>query len=125
MTKKEEKKHRLTETDFKLFKSECEKYRKKCGLDEWRFYYKFNNIPSGSMAQVRRNIESRSADFELNRFWDKNKYSRDEIIDTACHEVMHILVGELAVIGYNRFITEPQFDMVEERLIEKLVKIIK
>ncbi len=106
---------------FKVFKAEALRCIDKLGLKDWDIGFQ-ESSNTDIKARCNANYYGRVC---LLEFAKKHKY-RDikEAKLTARHEVSHILLSEMRELARNRYVTEEQLDVAEERiatLFEKLL----
>lgn|SRR3990167_2151585 len=109
-----------TKKDFDFFKECCLEYIKKYQLNNWtfRFHFEGDGKREEQAAYVVRNRENLQADIYLD-----SRYSftdREDIRQSAKHEIIHCLIGELYLLGINREMNLDEIDRAEEELVHKL-----
>lgn len=116
---------KTTRKQFELFKSECQKWIKRFELSGWRFDYLLEDIGK-HQADVNRFYENCVVTVRFNTAITRSDgRSFDSVIkNTAKHEMIHILIGNLATLAYSRYATESEITKAEEELNRKLEKII-
>lgn len=114
---------KTSKQDFQLFKTECQKWIDKFELNNWKIYYKHENLGNGhyfgdinvqredSVATLRLSTDVKADEFDIKR--------------TAKHEILHLLLGRLSRLGEARFITHDAVYEAEESLVRKLEHIIR
>lgn len=117
----------ITQKQYDLFKSECEKWIKVFELSsfEIRFFWEKldDNLAEVRTGQVSKGIIEVYFTKELK---DNIDYIDDNYIKmTAKHEAIHCLVAEITEAGWDRFTTKDELIKLEEKLVNKLIKIIK
>jgi hypothetical protein len=110
--------------DFEIFKKEFKKWQDRLELNDWQVYFK--NKPIGnSFACLELQYTGRVASASLNTSVpDGDKEFRDPI-SSAKHEAFHLLLSDLVGVASDRYVDEAQIDREEERLVVKLMSIIK
>ena len=127
MSRRRGNKTETTQKHFELFKKWCRYYIKKFSLSGWRFDFYLTNISttehqtevivdySGCVVTVNFHIEIVRTSGE----------TYEEVINYfAKHEMMHILIGNLAELAESRYITSDEIDKAQEELVYKLCDII-
>ena len=121
-------KRTLSENDFKDFK----KYAKQCidkfQLQNWDVYFTFKDLSEeGVWAKTHIKAMSHIATVTLSSVWNIN----DEIpfhktlLDTARHEIIHILIGKLGACANCRFVSQDELTEAEEEIVIRLTKLLK
>lgn len=101
----------LTESDFKLFKLECQKWLSFFGITEWEISYLFESL-DGTRAESRVNWRSRQCVFVLTTH--SPKADRFDVQKSAFHEVCELLLTELELLAFDDEIPqEARRDMAE------------
>jgi hypothetical protein len=117
---------KLTQKDFKLFKSECEKWIKKFGLLGWKVYYSFKQIED-KFGGCSTDYEGRVATIYLNPDFDCpmpiNK--TEQIKQIALHEALELLFSPLWGLTQSRQYSESEYEMQHHNIIFILEKILK
>lgn len=116
---------KTTKKQFELFKNECLKWADKFELNGWRFDFFLRDI-GNAQALVMRDYEGCVATVKLDIKVTKDDFgSYDQLIkETAKHEMIHILVGNLSELAQSRYVQRDEIDKSEEELVRKLEKII-
>lgn len=116
---------KTTKQNFELFKQECEKWINKLGLIGYEIRYFHNNKYSGGGCKVYlpENFCELSLDTEFTDLKD-NTTINEQIKIIAKHEVIHLLVGRMAINGQARWCSKTEHDEAEEELVRKLEKLI-
>ena len=107
-----------TKEQFNLFKKECLKRIKEFQLNTWQIDFYLKEIQN-AQAQTDRDYLSCMAQIYFNTEITK---SPDEtwgqlIKDTAKHEMIHVLEGNLAQLACSRFVTPDELEKAEEELV--------
>lgn len=118
---------KTTKQQFQLFKSECEKWFKVFELNsfEFRFYWeKLDSRASVYTNQVKDGVIviKFSTEFDIK---ENIGSLNDYIKRMAKHEALHCLVAEFSEAGWERFTTKEEIFKLEEKLVNKLEKLIK
>ncbi len=111
---------------FELFKSECLKWIDIFELSGWRFDFFLMDIGK-HQAEVERVYENCviTVRFNLKLEVSDNRTADETIKNSAKHEMIHILIGNLATMAYSKYVTESEITKAEEELVRKLSVIIK
>lgn len=112
-----------TSQHFEFFKKECNRFLNEFGLIEYRLFFYHEDIKK-SMATCRAQFDNKVVSLTLNKKWS-DKPTKQELSNTAFHEVLHILLAGLIYIGEARFINDGEFDVEEELVVSKLEAFIK
>jgi hypothetical protein len=114
-----------TKKQFELFKAEALKWIKIFEMSDFNIYFVHEKLDY-AYANILTDYMGCSATIRFSTDWDDSarKISDEEIKQTAKHECIHLLLGNLANLGESRFITKDEFRKAEESLVRKLEKII-
>lgn len=116
---------KTTKEHFKLFKSECRGWADRLELNNWRFDFILTEIGNRQAGVLRNYITCVIAvQFNTEIVKSKDEGYRKLIKDTAKHEMIHVLLGNFALLGQSRYITEDELDKAEEELVVKLEGIL-
>lgn len=114
---------KTTKAHLNLFKKECLYWHERLGLIHYDAFFKHEDCDT-NISTCSTHANNRCATFKLNiNFDDRILVLNDKIIrETALHEVLHLLLGEMACLAISRFIQEDELDRAEEGIINVLVK---
>lgn len=106
---------------FNLFKKYCGEYIKKFQLDDWKVYYEFDKMDD-AFGRITKNYIAHVATIYLTDEWDETGLVSIElgIKETAKHEIIHLLLGDISAMISSRFVTEDEVVHAEEKLVRKL-----
>lgn len=114
---------KTTKAHFNLFKSEVEYWHKRFGLIGYDIFFKHEDCGT-NISTCSTSANNRCATFKLNiNFDDTILVLGDKVIrETALHETLHLLLGEMACLAISRFVQEDELDRAEEGAVNVLVK---
>jgi len=114
-----------TQAQYNLFKKECIKRAKQFQLNNWQIDFYLADI-EGVQAQVFRDYLACIAKVNFSTTITKSPDETWEqlIKDTAKHEMLHVLDGNLAQLAASRYVTPDEIEKAEEELTVKLCNII-
>ena len=117
---------KTTDKDFKLFKTECQKWIDKFELNEWKVYYKHQSLKKSVFAEINSNLHGRVTIITLEKDWPMEGIEsiEDSIKEVAKHEVIHLLLVQLCSNAQTRYVNKDQVDEAEEALVRKLEKLL-
>lgn len=115
---------KLTQKDFELFKSECQKWLTKFGMNDWKVYYSFDRL-NGNFAECRYDYRDCVATISLNKEISKFSFQHSDVINSAKHEVIHLLLARFHGMAKERFINQDEIDNEWERLVRIIEKALK
>src|SRR3990167_7193387 len=106
---------------YKVFKNECLRLQKEFGLQECAllFHLKMNNDDKFFGASIEANLENYQADVYFDTKWHKDK-DISEAKQSARHEMIHLVLRRLYIVGRARYIAVAEIDEAEEALTRKL-----
>ena len=117
---------KTTKKQFDLFRSECQRLTKKWGLVGWRIEYIWDGEDRKERASIGVGLSGRVVTFYFPKDWhDDIKPTDQVIIESARHEVCHLLSARLRSLAVQRFTSEDEiYEANEElaRLIDNAVK---
>lgn len=109
----------LTKKHFDTFKKEARRWIDRLGLLDWRIDYQFEECHQ-SLAECRRDYEGRCATLVLNPFQERVKRKDVDVKARARHEVMHLLMAEVAWLNGKRCVTDDIWSAAEHCVIRRL-----
>lgn len=115
---------KTTKKDFKIFRSECQKWIDRFGLIgyEARYYHDDKKAGGGCSVYLPENWLELRLNIDVDNSKDCSFEEQIKII--AKHECIHALVGRLAVNGASRWLNKEEYNESEEELVRKLEKLI-
>lgn len=116
---------KTTKKQFELFKSECLKWIKEFELSGWRFDFYLEELTE-AQASVTRDYDGCVVTVRLDKeikIDDDGDYNQ-VIIESAKHEMIHAMLGNLSALAVSRYIQRDEIYKAEEELVRKLEKII-
>lgn len=105
--------------DFKYFCKQCNKYIDELSLRDWRYYFHHENHPD-SYAWVKPDAEAKQAQVGLSPDWGETKVTKEMLNYCAKHEILHVLLADLANVGKLRQSTDQDFSMAQHAIIRRL-----
>jgi hypothetical protein len=118
---------KITQKQFKIFRSEVEKWIDFFGLKDWQALFLFEKLKD-NRAEIRYNCVSGIAVFVLNTEWNELDISwvNDESIKKAgFHEVCELLLGRLVDMADQRYdVTEAGIEEEKHRIIRILENVL-
>ena len=112
---------------FETFKKECEYWIKRFQLNGWKVEYVHAKLEDEVLGTLESNLDGYVAliTFTTNIFDNGSDTTLEENIrETAKHEVIHLLLSRLSLMGKTRFTESKGYISAEEELVRKLEKII-
>jgi len=112
----------LSQKDVSRFKKYVTKWATNFNLASWEILQDCSSDNFQRYAKCEADSESKRAKITLFKDW--NIASDDKAIEqTACHEVLHIVLAPLMDLAGERYTTEKQLEDAEHDIIRTLVKI--
>ena len=108
---------------FKVFKKEYKRRVKQFGINDWQIYIDQCKLDN-ARACLARNLKGRAATAWLTTEWDE-KIKEKDLKATAKHEALHLLIGRVAELAQQRFVSSSEFFEAEEELVQKLDRLIR
>jgi len=115
---------KVKQKDFDLFKKEFMRWYEKFGLGEYSVYFEFKKLDE-AYAEIWKRSDSNVITVALNNELSPGAYRDRDVKDTAKHEALHLLLWDLSRHSYNRFGSPREIDLSEEKLVQKLIGLIK
>lgn len=117
---------KTTKKEFELFVSESKKWINKIELNNWSLYFSHKEIGENVYSEIRRDLDGYTATIYMNTEFEMTGIDdiTQAIKDTAKHEIMHLLVSRLSLVGKNRFVSGDELYQAEEELVTKLEKLL-
>jgi hypothetical protein len=114
-------KNLTTKKDYRLFRKEVLKWQAKLGLADWRL--DFFHQDSDNDDKTRGWFCHRGsfvANIGLSKNWGEDEITNEKIKETALHEILHTLLGEIMWLAENRNTPQGLGDIEEHRIIRRL-----
>lgn len=116
---------KTTKKHFDYFVQECKKRVNDFGLFSWDVVYYHERL-DGKLAQCRTGIPDAQAYISLSTDWRGfNQITKEDLRFTAAHEVCHLLVARLNLIGSSRFCSESEMEEADEQIANNLVNFMR
>lgn len=117
--------NKTTDYHFQLFKEECQKWLGIFGMKGWRVDYFHSEDIENSRASYSLHLTGRVCSFYLSPKWDKlNPVTDKNVKISAFHEVCHVLLARLVVIGESRFVHADEFNEEAHAIIRILENVL-
>jgi hypothetical protein len=117
---------RQDKKDFEIFQKEFKYWQTKFGCNDWQVYFRHKEL-EGSFASIISDNTKRVAGVNLS-----NTAAHDGSIscdfnpkEHGKHEAIHLLLSDLAHMGLDRHATSEDLEREEEKLVVKLMGLIK
>ena len=111
---------KLTQKQFELFKSESQKWIDYFELNNWRVDFTFERL-EGRRAEMKSNLGGYCVRISLSNEWnEKDEPTNEKIIDSAKHEVIHLLLARFSETAWARCINKDELYEAEEELCRKI-----
>ena len=113
----------IPKKEFEKFKKECLRLQKEWGLSGWELFFQFKPLKD-PLAQTTADLESRKATIRLSSELPEEVSENRDVIHSAKHEMIHLLLWRLSACGHTRWMSESEIDEAEEETVMQLLKII-
>ena len=110
-------------TDFEIFQSEFRKWQKKFGLTGYQVYFKEEEL-NDSFANIIINQGEMLATVKLNNKCPEKDVPFKDVVRSAKHEALHLLIGRLDQDGRWRYSSEVEIYEAAEELVNRLEALI-
>lgn len=116
----------IGQREYTMFKAECEKWRARLGLLDWKIDYHFEEV-EGGLAGINADFEGRRARVSLHPFQERVPKNEVQVSvkNSARHEILHLLLSELRWLNGRRLVAENQWDAAEHGAIRRLEGVLK
>jgi len=114
----------IMKKDFEIFKNEFKKWQDRLELNDWQVYFK-NEPLDDVFACIERRYNGRVATASLSTHVPDTAKEFIDTISSAKHEALHLLLSDLVGVAHDRYVDQDQINREEERLVVKLMSIIK
>ena len=116
---------KTTKEDFQTFTGECDRLVPLLGFACWDISYAHEELKNGdadAIAMCEADYEDRTCTILFN----KNNHSKryQDPVNLAKHEMAHLLLAGLAHMATNRFISQDQINIEEEKVCTVLEKLL-
>lgn len=109
---------RTSELDFAVFTEAVNKWQQTLGLTEWDIQLRHDK--TDALASTYTNNEGRVATIILGKTWPNDPITQERVQRAALHEVLHILLSDMAWIGESRFIGTGEMTVAEHSVVRRL-----
>lgn len=118
-------KTKTTAKQFELFKQECTRLLKLFSMDDWSVCF-INPKNKGFHGNVGYDIQARNATIMLSSDWTGDPIGPTDqmILETARHEVIHLLLAPMGELLEKRYVTQEQVEEAEHRILTKLMNLL-
>jgi hypothetical protein len=114
-------KNRTTTTHFKIFKKEAGLWLDKFGLKDYSVCFLHSNEgPEDTRAWIESDFNGKIASIGLSRDWSGDEVTVHKVRRSAFHEVVHLLLANLIVLGQERWTVKGIYDAEEHAVIRRL-----
>lgn len=114
--------YKTTAADFRLYVTTCKQCIEKWGIRGWRVSYT-HALLSESRAQCATSWYTHVATLTLSTKWDTQP-TRETIIYTARHEVLHLILDELDSCAQARYTTNDHRKQALERTVHHFESLV-
>lgn len=112
---------KTTKEHYRIFVNECKRLAVLWHLTDWKFYFEHDEN-KGNRAQIWMDADNHVATIQLAKEWDN--VTNNGIIETARHEMIHLIFGNLVHMAECRYCTSSEMALEKERLTRHLYYII-
>lgn len=116
--------YKTSKSDFKIFTLECKKWIDRFGLKEWDFIFEHKKLKDAKAACMPDTI-NKIAKIILSTNWYPEEVCIKQLLNSAMHEVLHILMAKYEALAKSRYTTENLLDDEQEDIVRRIVSAIK
>jgi len=114
---------KISKKQFNVFKKEVLRLIKLYGLSGWEVAFHQENL-TDAYGEIATDARTRCVCFFFPTIIDDKLMNRFNPLQTAQHEVFHLLLAPLSDLAEQRYIVYEQIYTVEEDIVNKLIAII-
>jgi hypothetical protein len=103
-----------------VFKELVEKWRQAFAINSFDIMVEHGDLTDGTLADVTRDVDARSC---LVRLHPPSSHDED-LSALAKHEMIHVLIGDLAALAHSREARHEDIARAEESLVVKLTRLL-
>lgn len=111
---------KTTKQEFRRFRSECLRLQKLLGLSEWALSFSHEDLSENTAAQIDIDIEGMIATITFAKCWHGSTSPES----CALHEMLHLLIGRLWLLGKERYSRQDELDAENEVVVRRLEKFV-
>ena len=115
---------RTSPKHFAQFKRSVNKWLAIFGLVSWEVVCLHKELQEPRLAECGVDPSSNLADVTLGTDWGDLPRTAKCMDQTACHEVLHILLAKLTTIAGERWVTERELENEEHAVIRALLQFL-
>ena len=115
---------RTTPKHFAQFKRSVNKWLANFGLVSWEVVCLHKELQEPRLAECGTDPVGNFADLTLGTAWGNLPCTSASLDQTACHEVLHILLAKLTTIAGERWVTERELENGEHAVIRALLQFL-
>lgn len=114
---------KLSQEQFQQFEQECRRLQKEWGLNQLKLFFYFKPLVE-RYAESEVDLGGATASIRLTTELSPLAYKDFNVLEAAKHEMIHVLLGKLAVMGHTRFLDIKSIQEAEEECVRILEKIL-
>ncbi len=122
MSKRKKKERKQQQKRLDEFTERVHFWQSYLCLDDYDIYVEQGTLADGTMADISRDTDARSAVVRLHDAIPGVDVPLDSL---AKHELIHLLLSELSALAHTREVTHDQIAREEERAVVKLCRLIE
>jgi len=115
---------RTTKADFALFQKECQRWIDAFELNNLKFYYTHSELDDAFAEFYYAEWMQKITIVFSNEFAEPMDDIKQQIKDTAFHEITEILIQPLRIIAEKRNFDREEMEKETHRIIHKLQKVL-
>lgn len=112
--------NKTTSSDFKVFKSECDKWIDTFGLKAWSVHYEHKDVGKDTLASCYYDVTNRIATLVLSKGWDDDEVTDYQVRKSAFHEVCELLMANMRTLAEYRYTTRLEIEEEIHAIIRTL-----
>jgi len=115
--------YKTTNSHFKLFRKEVQKWINILGLYGWEVIIEHDEFVPDSLGSIKALVEPRCCSIGLSPIWSENP-TDIAIKKTAFHEVMELLLIRISTIAEERFIKQREINEEAHNIIRTMENVL-
>jgi len=116
-------KYKTTKEHFELFKKNFIYFQEKFGITQYKVYF-FHTEIDNAYAEIFTDEECKVVRVSFGKEWNERKPNKNEIIENAKHECIHLLLNRIGWLGTCRYLDDAEINDELEGLVVKLTKLL-
>lgn len=114
---------KTTDYHYAIFCENVKDWQSKLGLVDWDIQLRHGKTVD-ALATTNVNLTGRVATIVFATVWPNDLITDERIKRVAVHEVLHVLLADIVIIGESRYISDSEMEPAEHAVIRRLEKVL-